>query len=86
MQVVENWATITGQVKEVRPDGEVVLHVTKAQDYESYPNLCSWAIGKELKVVVPKGMELPGEGSEVTWRVRVVGPGKAMPHPSTIGK
>src|SRR6185436_12559468 len=87
VQVIDNWATVTGDVTEIRQavDGTtLVLKVKDVEDFEDYPNLFNWAKGQLITVEIPKTARPPEVGAEINWRLRIVSPGNSVPHPSTL--
>ncbi len=87
MQIVDNWANVTGTVVETRPGVEgtiVMLSVSSAEDFEDYPNLLTWAKGQLLTVLYPSEASLPEIGQPVLWRLQIFTPGIARPHASSI--
>ncbi len=85
---IENWAELSGTVRDVRPRpgvpqmSEMVLAVDEARDVEGYPNLLTEAPGGELAVAVESdrlgGIE---PGSRVRVRAQRAGPATVVSHP-----
>jgi hypothetical protein len=58
VRAIENWAELTGIVREVKPRPDVpqmsnvVLAVERADDVEGYPNMLADAPGRDLTVSI----------------------------------
>lgn len=95
VQVVENWALIEGKIVAIDPHPELdayvsaTIEVTKVTATEGYPNLFSWAIGKQTTVNIPaaKTSELSlAPGDKIRARVRKSGPTSAFVDPDALTK
>jgi hypothetical protein len=95
VQVVENWAVIEGKIVAIDPHAELdayvsaTIEVKKVTPIEAYPNLFSWAIGKQITVNIPaaKASELSlVPGDEISARVRKGGPTSAFVDPDSLMK
>lgn len=95
VQVVENWAIIRGKIEDLGPHGELNeyasanITVTEVNPVPGYPNLFSWAIGKQIDVNIPKTKtEELGlvAGDSIRARVRKAGPTSAFADPDEIEK
>jgi len=87
VQVIDNWATVTGEITEIRPSVDsttLMVKVSGTEDFEDFPNLFTWAKGQLITVELPKPAKAPDVGSAITWRMRIVSPGNAMPHQTTL--
>lgn len=91
MQVVENWAELHGSVVDVlardgEADQEVRVLVESVDSLVGWPNLLAGLdAGDVVDVRWPSAAgEVPPfrNGSSITWRVRVAGPGKVVGHPT----
>ena len=95
VQVVENWAIISGKINAINDHSELsdytsaTITVTEVTPVEGYPNLFSWAVGKEINVNIPKvkADELGlNAGDSIRARVRKAGPTNAFVDPNDIKK
>ena len=95
VQAVENWALIRGKIVAVGPHPELdnfvaaTVEVNQATPVEGYPNLFSWAVGKQITVNVPaaRTSELSlAPGDEISSRVRKTGPTSAFVDPDSLTK
>lgn len=91
VRAIENWAELTGTVREVRPRQgvpdmhEILLAVEGAADVEGYPNLLGDAPGQELAVSVDTEKLGNAEpGARVRLRARRAGPETVIAHPEGI--
>jgi len=95
VQVVENWALIKGKIVAINPHGELdqymsaTVAVTEVDSWDGYPNLFSWAPGREITVNIPraKADELSlSSGDLISARVRKAGPTSAFVDPDSLAK
>lgn len=95
VQAIENWADLTGRVKEVRPHPELPgysvasVDVDSVRNVEKYPNLFEWAPKQTIEVNVPsdKAGEIKESlGKTVSLRVRKAGPTAVFAHPDFTPK
>ncbi|MBI1332037.1 MAG: hypothetical protein GC165_04065 [Armatimonadetes bacterium] len=87
MQVIDNWAIVSGEVREVRAAADhttLVVYVSSAEDFEDFPNLFNWAKNNLLTVELPADAHAPNIGAHISWRLRIVEPGSSEPHPSSL--
>jgi len=91
VQAIENWAELSGVVRDVRPRpgvpgmSEVVLAVDGVRDVEGYPNLLSEAAGQELAVGVQSGGVAGVEpGARIHCRAQRAGPRTVVAHPDHV--
>ena len=85
VQAIENWALVKGIVTGVVPDEDNVVFTLSVEGVtkdDGYPNLFEWAVGQSINETLPKSSSAPTIGTEIEWRMRIVGPGQAMPDPS----
>lgn len=85
---IENWAELSGTVREVKPRpgvpgmSELRLAVEEARDVEGYPNLLTEAPGGELAVSVDTDSLAAIEpGARVRVRAQRAGPQTVVAHP-----
>jgi hypothetical protein len=95
VQSVENWAIISGNIDDISDHSELsdyasaTISVTEVTPVDGYPNLFSWAVGKEINVNIPKvkvdelGLRV---GDSIRARVRKAGPTSAFVDPDEITK
>jgi hypothetical protein len=91
MQVIENWADVTGRLTATRPHPDLKGYVTasvEVSDVNPVPgvaNLFESSKGQTIDVNVPEST-LPAlkaqEGSTVRWRIRKAGPSSTFAHPN----
>ena len=95
VQAVENWAHIRGKIEAISQHGELDdyisanITVSEVTPVPGYPNLFSWAVGKEIAVNIPKlkVSELGlAAGDSIGARVRKTGPTNAFVDPDEIAK
>ncbi len=95
VQAVENWALIHGRVEAISDHGELTdyasttISVNEVTPVPDYPNLFSWATGKEIAINIPKTKvdELGlSAGDSIRARVRKAGPTSAFVDPDEIAK
>lgn len=95
VQVVENWAIISGKIDAISDHSELsdyasaTISVTEVTPAEGYPNLFSWAVGKEIDVNIPKVKvdELGlSAGDSIRARVRKASPTGSFIDPNEITK
>jgi hypothetical protein len=95
VQVVENWALIEGKIVAIGPNADLdnylsaTIEVTQVTPINGYPNLFSWAIGKQITVNIPaaKASELSlAAGDKISARVRKSGPTSAFADPDATTK
>lgn len=93
VRAVENWAELTGAVREIRPRpgvpgmSEVVLAVDGAEEVEGYPNLFAEAPGQELVVSVDTASLGDVEpGATVRLRAQRAGPRTVVAAPEGPAK
>ena len=93
MQVIENWATINGRVKDLQVHPALAgyacvrVEVSGVSPVGGYANLFAWAVGQTIAVNVPaqcQGKRLPGPGEAVSWRVRKGGPEAVFIDPDSL--
>jgi hypothetical protein len=92
VQAIENWADVEGEIRSVR-DSELKAYksvdvlVKDAKSVEDFPNLLKQRRGEVIAVNVPESRaetlrEAYESGqSQVTLRVRLVGPTRFFAHP-----
>lgn len=81
VQSIENWAFVIGKVEAVVPEDSramVQIHITSTRSDGDFPNLFEWAVGQSISVGIPSLDQAPEVGSEIEWRMRIIGPGRAM--------
>ncbi|HEV7473875.1 MAG TPA: hypothetical protein VGN90_07490 [Pyrinomonadaceae bacterium] len=95
VQVVENWALIQGKIVAIGPNAELgdylsaTIEVSQVTPIDDYPNLFSWAIGKQITVNIPaaKASELSlAADDKISARVRKSGPTSAFVDPDSLMK
>jgi hypothetical protein len=95
VQVVENWAIISGKIDAISDHGELsdyasaTISVIEVTPVDGYPNLFSWAVGKQIDVNIPKVKvdELGlSAGDSIRARVRKAGPTSAFVDPDEMTK
>jgi len=95
VQAVENWAIIRGKIEALSPHRELndyasaSITVIEVTPVPGYPNLFSWAVGKQIDVNIPKTKteELGlAAGDSIRARVRKAGPTNAFVDPDEIEK
>jgi len=95
VQVVENWAIISGKINAISDHSELsdyasaTISVTEVTPVDGYPNLFSWAVGKQIHVNIPKVKvdELGLSAADsIRARVRKAGPTSAFVDPDEITK
>ena len=93
VQVVENWAELSGTIRNVEPHASLQNYWTVQVEVEDvtpvpdYPNLFEWAKGKTIEVNIPasKVQELAlSPGKKISCRVRKAGPTSAFVRPDTV--
>jgi len=87
VQAIENWAELSGVVRDVRPRpgsqgmSEVLLAVDGVRDVEGFPNLLTEAAGQELAVGIRtdrlSGVE---PGARIHCRAQRAGPRTVVAH------
>lgn len=95
VQVVENWALIRGKIVVISPHNELgdyvsaTVEVAEVTPVSDYPNLFSWALGKEITINIPKAsaenLSL-AVGDRISTRVRKGGPTSAFVDPDSLAK
>lgn len=95
VQVVENWALISGKIDAISDHSELSnyasaeVSVTEVTPVEGYPNMFSWAVGKQISINIPKTKvdELGlAAGDSIRARVRKAGPTSSFADPHEIAK
>ena len=95
VQAIENWAIIGGKINAISDHSELsdyasaTISVTEVTPVDGYPNLFSWAVGKQIDVNLPKvKVDELGfrEGDSIRARVRKAGPTSAFVNPDEITK
>lgn len=95
IKVVENWAVVQGKIVNISPHNELgdyvtaTVEVAQVTPVSGYPNLFSWAVGKQITVNIPsaKASELSlAPGNEISARVRKSGPTSAFVDPDSLVK
>jgi hypothetical protein len=88
VQVIENWADVTGRLIAVRPHPRLEGYISAAlsvSDIRSVPgfaNLFETAKGQTIEVNVPvEAIAAATEGSTVSWRIRKAGASSNFAHP-----
>jgi hypothetical protein len=92
MQIIENWADITGEIESVLHLGaidgfiEVNVKVSRADDVGDFPNLLKEAVGQTLTVQMPASVAQTtlAPGDRVTFRVRRAGLNRIYANPEHI--
>ena len=90
MQVIENWADVTGELVGLRPHPQLkdyasaTLKLSDVKPVAGFANLFESAKGQTIEVNVP-ATHVPQiqnlQGSSVSWRVRKAGPTSNFAHP-----
>jgi hypothetical protein len=95
VQAIENWADLSGTVREVRPRpgvsqmNELVLEVEQADDVEGFPNLLVEAPGSEVAVAIEAAtLQAAGvePGAKVRCRAQRAAPNVVVGHPEGLRK
>jgi hypothetical protein len=95
VQAVENWAFIRGKIEAINQHSELNdyvsanITVNEVTPVPGYPNLFSWAVGKEIAVNIPKvkaGELGLAPGDSISARCRKSGPTSAFVDPDEIAK
>lgn len=90
MQVIENWADVTGRLIATRPHPQLEGYVSatiEVSDVSSVPgfaNLLGECKGQTINVNVPAGVIPQAESlasGTVSWRIRKAGPSSIFAHP-----
>jgi hypothetical protein len=90
VQVIENWADVTGTLVAIRPDSKVEGYVSVTLDQSTirsvpgFPNLFEAEKGQTIHVNVPVaavGRLEALRGATVSWRIRKAGPSSNFAHP-----
>lgn len=90
VQMVENWAEVTGTVRSIGGSGKgpdyltVAVEVEVVDDLDDFPNLVAGAAGETLLIISRReGVKRAGlaEGSRVRCRVRKATPLEIFAHP-----
>ena len=93
VQVVENWAELSGTIRKIEPHASLenywtaLLEVEEVTSVPDYPNLFEWAKGRTIEVNIPasKVQELGlSPGKKIAGRVRKAGPTSAFVRPDTV--
>lgn len=88
VQVIENWADITGTVRAVEPSDKgptyrtLILDVDTVTDVPGFPNLLSDTPGTTLAIIIP-GPD-PAPGTSLKARVRRASPFEIFANPDTL--
>lgn len=95
VQAVENWADLSGTLRDVRPRpgtgdmSELVLRVDRADDVEGFPNLLTETPGRELTVAI-RNDALPREplpsGARIHCRAQRAAPDVVVAHPEGLSR
>lgn len=90
VQVIENWADVTGRLVAVRPHPQLEGYVSVSLDQliissvPGFPNLFESEKGQTIDVNVPvaavRRLET-ARGATVSWRIRKAGPSSNFVHP-----
>jgi hypothetical protein len=95
VQAIENWADLSGGVREVRPRpgvpqmSELAIEVERVDDVEGFPNAFADAPGGELTVAIEtERIEQAGvhPGDSVRVRAQRTSPSLAVAHPDGLAK
>ena len=95
VQAVENWALISGKLDAINDHSELsdyasaMVTVTEVTPVEGYPNLFSWAVGKQISINIPKtkvDQLALAPGDSLRARVRKAGPTSSFADPHEIAK
>lgn len=95
VQAIENWADLSGGVREMRPRpdapqmSEIAIEVERADDVEGFPNAFADAPGNELTVAIEtERIEQAGiqPGDRVCVRAQRASPSLVIAHPNSLAK
>jgi hypothetical protein len=95
VQAIENWADLSGRLREVRPRpgvpqmSELVVEVEEAEDVEGFPNVLAEATGRELAVAIETEKLKQtgvGPGDRVRVRAQRASPSVVVAHPEGLAK
>ena len=93
VQVVENWAQVTGIVRAIGPSDKgpsyrtIILDVDTVTDVPGFPNLLSDTQGTTLVIIVPGRAATRAElaaGTSLTARVRRASPSEVFASPDGL--
>jgi hypothetical protein len=93
VQIVENWADLTGIIREVQPDRRVADHlalgieVIAVTPVAGFPNLFADAVGTTIPITVRATTGVTANlpiGGTIHCRVRKTGPGRGFADPDHL--
>jgi hypothetical protein len=95
VQAIENWADLSGTLRDLRPRpgvenmSELVLHVDRADDVEGFPNFLAETPGRELEVAIRNDAlppEPPPAGTRISLRAQRAAPDVVVAHPAGLSR
>lgn len=87
VQVVENQATVTGEVQAVEPAGDsvaVTLRVERADPVPGVANLLQDVVGETITLSLLAKDAAPRPGDQIRCQARLAGPGRYFAIPGTV--